>query len=487
MSIHFFMLRVFNSHTRRTSRTAAVLAWLTTLLTAACSPLQPPATPASVAVPMAFKTPAPPPTNTDTTPGATPATPPSPSAWWTVYRDPALDPLIEQASRDNANLQTAAARVAHAQAIARHSAASTSPAVGLGAGLTRQQGPLVNAAGTQGNLATAGVTASYELDVWGRVAKGTAAATSDLRAQESLRQNVLLLVQTQVAQTYLSLRALDEEAALQAQLLQTRLAQLRIHEQRHTLGSVSAAQLTTYRQDIDALRMDSAMTEQARNSLENALAVLLGQTSSTFHLPKARWHAELPSVRPGLPAAVLARRPDIAAAQQTVLGTQQRLAAAQTVWLPNLTLTGSGGFASPDLKDLFSASMQSLMLGMLANLPLFDGGRREAQTAMVDAERLAALAQYREQVLHALREVDDQLNAAQSLNDQAVMATASLEQAVQRAEMADSLYRSGLSSKLDNLDAHTQAWQARRLHLKVKSAQFQTTVSLIRALGGGWD
>lgn len=470
--MHFF----FRLRTVRAVGAILVISWVT-----ACAPLQNRGPDTDVEVPSAFK--APTASDTATNTDSTPSRP----DWWLIYGDPTLNKLIDQANRGNNNLQAAAARVAHARALARQSNASAVPTVSLGAGVARQQGTLVNAAGTQGTLATAGVSASYEVDVWGRLAKSAEAAKFDVRAQEALRQSALLLVQAQVAQTYLALRAVDEDATLQAQILQTRLELLRIHEQRQMLGSLSAAQLATHRQDIESVRIESVKTEQERNNLENALAVLLGEAPSVFHIPKTPWHATLPGVRPGLPADVLVRRPDIASAQQTLMGTQQRWEATRTAWLPNLTLTSAGGFASPDLKDLFNTSMQSLMLGVLTSLPIFDGGRREAQTAMAEADRAAALAHYREQVLQALREVEDRLNTSQALHEQTLLVNSTLQQALKRAEMSDSMYRNGLVSKLDNLDQHTQALQAHRQQMKIQAAQFQATVSLIQALGGGWN
>jgi multidrug efflux system outer membrane protein len=192
-------------------------------------------------------------------------------------------------------------------------------------------------------------------------------------------------------------------------------------------------------------------------------------------------------VRAGLPAAVLARRPDVAAAQKSVLAAQKRLGIAQSAWLPSLTLTGAAGYASPDLRDLFTVSMQTLVAGALASLPLFDGGRRQAGVDLADADLQAALSQYKEQSLLALREVEDQLSARRSLQQQSDISTLALQNAQRREAMTASRFRSGLISRMDWLSSQKLELQARRKALQVRASQYQSSVALVRALGGGWD
>jgi multidrug efflux system outer membrane protein len=184
---------------------------------------------------------------------------------------------------------------------------------------------------------------------------------------------------------------------------------------------------------------------------------------------------------------VLARRPDVAAAQKSVLAAQQRLGVAQNAWLPNLTLTASAGYASPDVRDLFSASMQTLVFGALTSLPLLDGGRREAGVAMADAELQAAFAQYKEQTLQALREVEDQLAATRHLQQQSELTTIALQNAQRREALTGSRYRSGSISRMEWLESQKQQLQTQRKALQVRASQYQTSVALVRALGGGWN
>lgn len=384
-------------------------------------------------------------------------------------------------------MQAAAARLAYAQAAARQSASARQPGAALSAGVSRQQGPLLNAAGEEGTLLTVGATVSYEVDVWGRLAQTGNAAALDAESRALLLQSAQLLAQAQVVQTYGALRALDQELALLAQALEADQDARKIQRFLYSTGAISELEWERSRSEMDALTLDIATLKRARSEQENNLAALLGESASGFHLEPAAWSGTLPAVRAGLPASVLARRPDVAAAQKGVLAAQKRLGVAQNAWLPNLTLTGAAGYASPDLRDLFTVSMQTLVVSALASMPVLDGGKREAGVAMADADLQTALVQYKEQSINALREVEDQLTAHRYLQQQSDIASLALQNAQRREAMTASRFRSGLISRMEWLGSQKQELQARRKVLQISAAQYQTSVALVRALGGGWD
>jgi multidrug efflux system outer membrane protein len=184
---------------------------------------------------------------------------------------------------------------------------------------------------------------------------------------------------------------------------------------------------------------------------------------------------------------VLARRPDVQAAQSTMLAAQARVGVAQAAWLPDVALTATGGFASSELSDLFRYSARAWGIGLLASLPIFDGGRREATVKFRSAEMDAAIAQHREQVLVAVRDVEDQLAAIRLLSDQAQAQERAVTAAARATTLSGIRYRDGIVSQLDLLDAQRSELANRRAALGVKSAQYQAAVGLVRALGGGWE
>jgi len=187
-----------------------------------------------------------------------------------------------------------------------------------------------------------------------------------------------------------------------------------------------------------------------------------------------------------VPSTVLTRRPDVAAAQSSMLAAQKRVGVAQAAWFPDLSLTASGGFASSELGDLFKWSARSWGIGALLSLPVFDGGRREAGVKGANAQWDAAAAGYREQVLVAFRDVEDQLSALRLLADQAGAQKQAVDAASRATVLSTSRYRNGYVSQLELLDARRSELANRRQALQVRAAQYQATVGLIRALGGGW-
>jgi len=187
-----------------------------------------------------------------------------------------------------------------------------------------------------------------------------------------------------------------------------------------------------------------------------------------------------------VPSTVLARRPDVAAAQRSISAAQARVGVAQAAWFPSLSLTADGGYASPQLGDLFKWSARSWGIGALLSLPLFDGGRRAAGVQNAQAELDIALASYRQQVLVAFKDVEDQLAALRLLAEQSQAQARAVESAARATTLSGSRYRNGYVSQLELLDAQRSELRNRRQALQVQATQYQATVGLIRALGGGW-
>jgi multidrug efflux system outer membrane protein len=406
--------------------------------------------------------------------------------WWKAFSDPVLDDLIARADRNNATVQVAAARLAQAKALLRAADADRLPQLGIGAGAVRQDGLPLAPAGAPQTLTSIGASLSYEADLFGRLASASRAASLDARASEGLLQSTRLLVDAEVAQSYLALRALDTERALVRGTVVTYLEALKLTERRFRAGDVAELDVARARTEVAATESEALALDRRRAELEHALAVLVGEAASSFQLAEAPWNTALPVIPAGVPATVLARRPDVSAAQLSLLAAQQRVGVAKAAWFPSISLTASGGHASTEISDLFKWSMRAWSVGALLATPIFDGGRREAGIANAGAEMDAALARYREQILVAFRDVEDQLSALHLLAEQAEAQSRAVSSASRTTALSDARYRNGLVSQLDLLDAQRSELRNRRQALQVRSAQYQATVGLVRALGGGW-
>ena len=310
-------------------------------------------------------------------------------------------------------------------------------------------------------------------------------------------------MQSDVAQTYFGLRALDAERALVRQTVVAYRDTLHLTERRHAAGDVAELDLARVRTEVASTESQALALDRRRAELEHALAVLLGELPSALTLTERLADkagrtggndgtegndrsGALPQVPPGVPSTVLARRPDVAAAQRTMQAAQARVGIAQAAWFPDVALTASGGFASADLGDLFKWSARAWGVGALLSLPIFDGGRREAGVQSANAQWDAAAAGYRGQVLVAFRDVEDQLSSLRLLADQATAQAQAVDSASRATVFSTSRYRNGYVSQLELLDARRSELANRRQALQVRSAQYQSTIGLTRALGGGW-
>ncbi|HET9384160.1 MAG TPA: efflux transporter outer membrane subunit, partial [Gemmatimonadales bacterium] len=224
-----------------------------------------------------------------------------------------------------------------------------------------------------------------------------------------------------------------------------------------------------------------------RAELEHALAILTGVPPAKFALQGDEWRTSLPVIPAGVPSTVLTRRPDVAAAQNSLLAAQARVGVAKVAYFPNIALTASGGYASTEIEDLFNWSSRAWLIGAIFSLPILDGGRREAGVQAAAAELDGALASYRDQVLVAFRDVEDQLSALRLLAEQAEAQARAVNSARRTTLLSDARYRGGYVSQLELLDAQRSELRNRREELQVRSARYQSTVALVRALGGGWQ
>ena len=408
-------------------------------------------------------------------------------AWWLAFSDPALSALVERAGEANTDVQTAAARLAEARALLRSADAQRQPQVGASGGAVRQAGANTANGMQPATLVTAGLNFSYEADLFGRLSGASDAARADATVREALLQSTRLMVQADVAQTYLQLRSLQTERQLVEQSLTAYRETLHLIERRFRAGDAAELDVARMQTEVSVTEAETLALERQQATLTHALAVLVGDVATGFALASSQGEATLPVIPAGVPATVLARRPDISAAQASVLAAQARVGVAQAAWFPAITLTGNGGYASPELGDIFKWSARSWGIGALLSLPIFDGGQRAAQEEGARARLEAAVAAQRGQVLTAFREVEDQLSALRLLAGQSQVLGQAVQSSERATHLSDVRYRNGLVSQLELLDARRNELRNRRQALQVRTAQYTATVALIRALGGGWE
>jgi len=408
------------------------------------------------------------------------------ATWWHQFGDAQLDALVEQALAHNTQIEIAADHVAEARAALGAASSTLWPQLGLSAGAGRQTGEAARAENTYGTLYTAGANLSYEVDVTGRLRDAKRAAALDAREREALLQSTRLLVQAQVAQTYFALRALEAEQALVRETIAAYRETLALTERRREGGDVSALDVDRVRTEVAANESAALDLDRRRAELEHAMAVLTGVPASSFAVATGDWDQALPGVPAGLPSELLTRRPDVVAAQAHWEAAQVRVSEARKAWFPNFTLTAEAGGASPALSNLFKTSGGLFGVEALASLPIFDGGRREAGIQGAAAQSDAASAAYRERILVAFQDVEDELSSLQLLARQADVQQEAVSSAERATRLSDSRYRHGLVSQLELLDARRSELALRRQALQIRAARYQATIGLIKALGGGW-
>jgi multidrug efflux system outer membrane protein len=407
--------------------------------------------------------------------------------WWNAFNDPVLHQLEVDAIAANQNLKVAAARVAQARALVGVANAERTPQVSAGFGPSRIKPSSAPAETTWRGL----VTASYEVDLFGRISNNISAARSDYEGIRAAFISVQLALQADVAQTYFALRQTDEELGLLRDTLKLREDSVRLLQRRFDLGETNELDLSRAKTELATARSDSIALERQRAQLEHGLAVLLGRAPAAFDLAAAPLVTALPVIPGGLPSSLLERRPDIAAASRGMAAANARIGIAKAAFFPVLNLTAFGGFESGELHDLFKWSSRTWALGPLfgtiLNMPIIDGGRNQANLERSYAVLEESVASYRQQVLVAFSEVEDNLVNVRTLDDQGQATRDAVASASRAFTIAQARYRAGATGYLDVIDSQRSLLSVQRLETQIKGARATSTVALIRALGGGWD
>ncbi len=413
-------------------------------------------------------------------------------AWWKTFADPTLEQLEHEAVAANQQLKAAVARVEQARATARVARSDLLPSANLSPSWTRQRFSPNTVPGfgdITANSFNVPLDLSYEIDLWGRVRRGFESARADAQSSLATYYNVLLTLQADVAQNYFALRALDAELATVTGTVDLRKEQLRLVRSRFEGGIGNELDVARAETELATTEADAASLAQRRAELENAIAILVGQNPSAFRLPANKleeWNPRPPAIPAGLPAALLERRPDVAAAERDLASANAKIGVAKAAFFPVVTLTASGGYLSGDIETLFNWSSHTWSFGPSVSLPIFSGGRNKANYRRSQAAYQEAVAKYRQQILVAFGEVENSLAAMRNLADEADARQRAVTNARRAASLATERYRSGLVSYLEVVDANRETLGEERLRAQLTGLRLNSAVQLIKALGGGW-
>lgn len=411
--------------------------------------------------------------------------------WWTVFADPQLNDLELQALEANHDLEAAMARVLQVRATQTGVEARRMPSMDAGFGPSRQQASeSATGDGSVDTLWRAQTSITYEADLFGRVSDAIAAAQADAEQGEAQFHSVLLALQADVATRYFQLRSLDAQHLAYQRTLVLREEALAYAKARASSGQASDLELQQAATELSSARADATAVLRERARVEHELAVLFGQPPARLNLaamPITPVRLRLPA---GLPAKLLERRPDIAAAERAMAAANARIGVARSAFFPSLTLSGNAGYEASTLAELFQGSSKAFLLGPLAGtlltIPLFDGGRRQANLDSARAAYQEQVASYQQTVLVAVREVEDQLADVRLLQAQTADQDAAVVSANRAASISRAQYEEGAIDYLKVIDTQRTTLTAERNQARLYGEQAVATVNLIRALGGGW-
>jgi hydrophobe/amphiphile efflux-1 (HAE1) family protein/NodT family efflux transporter outer membrane factor (OMF) lipoprotein len=412
--------------------------------------------------------------------------------WWEIFGDPNLNALESQALSANQQLKAAVARVDQARATARIARSQLMPSLNLDPDFTRERySPNENPSfgNITANTFSTPLDLSYEVDLWGRVRRSFQSAHADAQASLADFYNVLLTLQSDIAQNYFSLRSLDAEIATVNGTIALRHEQVRLVRSRLEGGIGSELDVAQAETELATTEAEAASLAHQRDELENAIAILVGENPSSFKLAALDdpdWNPRPPEIPAGLPSDLLERRPDVAQAERQLASANAKIGVAKAAFFPVLTLTGSAGYLSADLSSLFSWDSRTWSIGPSLSLPIFAGGRNRANYKYSQAAFQESVALYRQQVLNAFGEVENSLSGIYHFAVQSEAQQRAVTSARRAAELATDRYRSGIVAYIEVVDASRDTLTAERANAQLAGQRLIAAVQLIKALGGGW-
>ena len=416
-------------------------------------------------------------------------------SWWRLYGDAKLDALVERLNVSNQNLAAAEAQYRQARALVRGARSQLFPTVGGSAGATRAgQGSSTSSAAQSASgfsgiseSYSVGLDAAWELDIWGRLRRNLEANRANMQATAADLAAVRLSLQSELVQTYLQLRVMDEQQRLLNQTVEAFARSLRLTENQYRAGIVPKSDVTQALTQLRSTEAQAIDLQWQRAQMEHAIAVLIGVPPSELDIEERDEIPDLPAVPLALPSQLLERRPDIASAERQVIAANAQIGVAEAAWYPDLTLSASGGYRNSSFSDLISLPNRFWSLGPQLAATLLDFGCRRADLEAAETNYDLTVANYRQTVLDSFREVEDNLVQLRVLAAEAVVQRQALEAAQESLRLIQNQYRAGTVDFLSVATVQTSALNNERTYLTLLGDQLAASVQLIAALGGGWE
>jgi NodT family efflux transporter outer membrane factor (OMF) lipoprotein len=416
--------------------------------------------------------------------------------WWSVFNDPQLDALVSQVEVSNQTIKAAEARVREARALTQQAQAALFPIVTANASATRSggrggTGSNVDNAGGQGggprNNFNVALDVNWELDLWGRVRRTIEAGEATAQASVADLEAAKLSAQAQLAEDYFLLRVQDAQIRLLNDTVDAYQKSLKLTQNQYAVGVAARADVAQAETQLKSTQAQALDAGVQRAQLEHAIAVLLGKPPADFSIAAEAVATTFPPIPPGLPSELLERRPDIAAAERRAAAANAQVGVAEAAFFPSLTLSATGGFQSSVLSQLFSLPSRYWSLGPALAQTIFDAGLRRAQTAQAMATYDENVASYRQTVLAGFQEVEDNLAALRILEQEALVQDEAVKSARESLTITLNQYRAGTANYLAVVVAQATALSNERAALAILARRQTASVTLIKALGGGWD
>jgi len=412
--------------------------------------------------------------------------------WWEMFGDPQLNALEERVDISNQSIALADANFRAARAVVKESRSQYFPTVTTSPSIIVSR---LSSRVTQSNISGGRTVtdyslpfdASWEPDLWGRIRNTVSASASEAQATAADLENVRLSVQAELAFDYYELRSLDAQKQLFDSTVVAYKQELDLTQVRFQTGIASDEDVAQAETQLETAQAQATDLGIQRAQLEHAIALLTGQPASTFSLSIAAWEAEPPPIPIGLPSQLLERRPDVAASERRVAEANAEIGVTKAAFFPALTLNGAAGFASTALTSWFSWPARFFSLGPTLSQTLFDKGKRSAVNEQAHAEYDGTVANYRQTVLTAFQEVEDNLAALRILSHELEQQDAAVKSSERTLSLANERYKTGIDSYLNVITAQTTLLTNQRTALNLRMQQITASVELIKALGGGWN
>jgi multidrug efflux system outer membrane protein len=416
--------------------------------------------------------------------------------WWEVFGDAELNELEVQSSAANQQLKAAVDRFAEARAAMDATRSGLFPFLSLSGSYTRQRTSANAPAGTTSRAAgrsstyndfTVPLDLAYEVDLWGRVRRSIESARAQAQATADDLEAIKLAIQAEVAVDYFTLRALDSQLAVLRANVEVFSKSLELTMNRRVGGVATDLDVAQAQTILDTTQAQLPAVTLQRARFEHALAALVGQPASAFHVPERALATEPPFIPSGVPSELLERRPDISAAERRMAAANADIGVAKAAFFPSIKLNGLAGLESISAGTLFNASSGFWAVGPTLNLPIFEGGRLRANLRLAKATYEEVIANYRQSVLSAFSDVEDNLSAQDLLASQYDAQSNALIAARKQLEIADNRYRNGLVTYLEVATAQNTVLNVEFATAQLRGQRLIAAVTLVKALGGGWE